>query len=155
MEPMTQAEIDAGTSNRLISLLPHRHPFLLVDRIVQYEPGKRIVSIKNVTRTEPFFPGHFPDNPIMPGVLMLEAMVQTAGVLVLGSLADPKEFVPVLTRVEKVRFRKPVCPGDQMVMEAQILRSRHPVWWFSGRGFLNGELAAEGQGQATMAKRMF
>lgn len=145
--------VDAETSRRLISLLPHRYPFLLVDRVVEYEPGRRIVGLKNVTRDEPFFDGHFPGYPIMPGVLIVEAMVQTAGMLALDTVPDPKSLLPVFTRIEKVRFRRPVVPGDQLVMELTVLRTRHPIWWFSGKAFVDGEVAVEGEAQASLGNR--
>ncbi len=150
---MTSEKIDAETSRRLISRLPHRYPFLLVDRIVEYEPGKRIVGVKGVTHNEPFFVGHFPDFPIMPGVLIMEAMNQTGGVLAMDSMNDKGEFLPILTRIEKARFRKPVLPGNQLVMKIEVTRHRHPVWWFQGKGYVDGELVAEGTVQATMGKR--
>jgi 3-hydroxyacyl-[acyl-carrier-protein] dehydratase len=145
--------IDAETSKRLIDLLPHRYPFLFVDRIVEHDPGKQIVGLKNVTRNEPFFDGHFPGQPIMPGVLIVEAMVQIAAILVLDSLDNAPEILPIFTRIEKVRFRRPVVPGDQLLMEARLLRTRRPIWWFSGTGTVDGERVAEGEAQATMGTR--
>ncbi|MEE8110478.1 MAG: 3-hydroxyacyl-ACP dehydratase FabZ [bacterium] len=150
---MTSEKIDAETSRRLISRLPHRYPFLLVDRIVEYEPGKQIVGVKGVTHNEPFFVGHFPDFPVMPGVLIMEAMNQTGGVLAIDSTNDKGEFLPILTRIEKARFRKPEFPGNQLVMKIEVTRHRHPVWWFQGKGYVDGELMAEGTVQATMGKR--
>ncbi len=150
---MTSEKIDAETSRRLISRLPHRYPFLLVDRIVEYEPGKQIVGVKGVTHNEPFFIGHFPDFPVMPGVLIMEAMNQTGGVLAIDSTNDKGEFLPILTRIETARFRKPVFPGNQLVMKSEVTRHRHPVWWFQGKGYVDGELMAEGTVQATMGKR--
>ncbi len=150
---MTSEKIDAETSRRLISRLPHRYPFLLVDRIVEYEPGKQIVGVKGVTYNEPFFIGHFPDFPVMPGVLIMEAMNQTGGVLAIDSTNDKGEFLPILTRIEKARFRKPEFPGNQLVMKIEVTRHRHPVWWFQGKGYVDGELMAEGTVQATMGKR--
>ncbi len=148
---MTSAKtVDAETSRRLISLLPHRYPFLLVDRILEYERGKRIVGLKNVTRNEPFFDGHFPGNPVMPGVLLVEAMVQSAAIMALDTLDNAKEVVPIFRRIQKVRFHRPVVPGDQLVLEARVLRTRHPLWWFSGTGTVDGELVAEGEAQAAM-----
>lgn len=148
---MTSAKaVDAETSRRLISLLPHCYPFLFVDRIVEYERGKRIVGLKNVTRNEPFFDGHFPGNPVMPGVLLIEAMVQTAAIMALDTLDNAKEVVPIFRRIQKVRFHRPVVPGDQIVLEARVLRTRHPLWWFSGAGTVDGELVAEGEAQAAM-----
>lgn len=129
----------------IMAMLPHAYPFLLVDRIVEIEPGKRAVGIKNVTYNEPFFPGHFPGRPIMPGVLIVEAMAQTAGVLVFNSLPieDRKKSVFFLG-MDNVRFRKPVFPGDQLRMELEITRHRQSIWGFKGKALVDGNLVAEG-----------
>jgi len=129
----------------IMAILPHAYPFLLVDRIVEIEPGRRVVGIKNVTYNEPFFPGHFPGRPIMPGVLIIEAMAQTAGVLVFNSLpeADRKKQVFFLG-IDNVRFRKPVIPGDQLRMELEITRHRQSVWGFKGKALVDGNVVAEG-----------
>ena len=129
----------------IMAILPHAYPFLLVDRIVEIEPGKRVVGIKNVTYNEPFFPGHFPGRPIMPGVLIIEAMAQTAGVLVLNSLPqEDREKKVFFLGIDNVRFRKPVIPGDQLRMELEITRHRQSVWGFKGKAFVDGNLVAEG-----------
>lgn len=129
----------------IMAILPHGYPFLLVDRIVEIEPEKRVVGIKNVTYNEPFFPGHFPSRPIMPGVLIIEAMAQTAGILVFSSLpqTDRKKQVFFLG-VDNVRFRKPVIPGDQLRMELEITRHRQSIWGFKGKALVDGNLVAEG-----------
>lgn len=129
----------------IMAMLPHAYPFLLVDRIVEIEPGKRAVGIKNVTYNEPFFPGHFPGRPIMPGVLIVEAMAQTAGVLVFNSLPieDRKKSVFFLG-MDNVRFRKPVFPGDQLRMELEITRHRQSIWGFKGKALVDGNVVAEG-----------
>jgi 3-hydroxyacyl-[acyl-carrier-protein] dehydratase len=129
----------------IMAMLPHAYPFLLVDRIVEIEPGKRVVGIKNVTYNEPFFPGHFPGRPIMPGVLIVEAMAQTAGVLIFYSLPeeDRKKTVFFLG-IDNVRFRKPVIPGDQLRMELEITRHRQSIWGFKGKAFVDGNVVAEG-----------
>ena len=129
----------------IMAVLPHAYPFLLVDRIVEIEPGKRVVGIKNVTFNEPFFPGHFPGQPIMPGVLIVEAMAQTAGILVFNSLPqeDHKKMVFFLG-IDNVRFRKPVIPGDQLRMELEITRRRQSIWGFKGKALVDGNLVAEG-----------
>ena len=129
----------------IMALLPHAYPFLLVDRIVEMEAGKRIVGIKNVTYNEPFFPGHFPGRPIMPGVLIVEAMAQTAGILVFNSMPEEDRKKPVFfLGMDNVRFRKPVIPGDQLRLELEITRHRQSIWGFKGRAFVDGKLAAEG-----------
>ena len=112
--------------NEIRAILPHRYPFLLVDRIVEME-ADRIVGIKNVTNNEPFFQGHFPDFPVMPGVLIVEAMAQTAGVLVLQSMPDRHNKLVLLVAVENARFRRPVVPGDTLRMEMKVLK-RRPAW---------------------------
>jgi len=128
----------------IMNILPHAYPFLLVDRIVEVEAGKRIVGIKNVTYNEPFFPGHFPNRPIMPGVLIVEAMAQTAGVLVFKSMPEEELKKPVyFLGIDHVRFRKPVIPGDQLRLELDITRHRQSIWGFKGKAFVEGKLVAE------------
>ena len=132
------------TINEILTMLPHAYPFLLVDRIVEIELGKRIVGIKNVTYNEPFFQGHFPSRPIMPGVLIVEAMAQTAGVLVFKSMPeeDYKKSVFFLG-MDNVKFRKPVIPGDQLRLELEITRHRQSIWGFKGKAFVDEKLVAE------------
>lgn len=127
------------------ALIPHRYPFLLVDRVLELEPEQRIRAIKNVTVNEPFFNGHFPHNPVMPGVLIIEAMAQTAAVLAFktdGSVPDEGSTV-YFASVDNVRFKRPVVPGDQLVMEAQIVRKMRNIWKFSAVARVDGELATE------------
>ena len=131
--------------NEIKQYIPHRYPLRLVDRIVELEIGKRIVGLKNVTINEPFFPGHFPHNPVMPGVLIIEAMAQTAAVLAFktdGSVPDEGSTV-YFASVDNVRFKRPVVPGDQLVMEAQIVRKMRNIWKFSAVARVDGELATE------------
>ena len=129
----------------IMAILPHAYPFLLVDRIVEIEPGKRAVGIKNVTYNEPFFPGHFPGRPIMPGVLIVEAMAQTAGVLAFYSLPEQERKKSVFfLGMDNVRFRKPVIPGDQLRMELEITRHRQSIWGFKGKALVDGNVVAEG-----------
>jgi len=132
------------TINEILTMLPHAYPFLLVDRIIEIELGKRIVGIKNVTYNEPFFQGHFPGRPIMPGVLIVEAMAQTAGVLVFKSMPeeDYKKSVFFLG-MDNVKFRKPVIPGDQLRLELEITRHRQSIWGFKGKAFVDEKLVAE------------
>jgi 3-hydroxyacyl-[acyl-carrier-protein] dehydratase len=128
----------------VMRLIPHRPPFLLVDRVVELEAFRRAVGIKNVTVNEPFFQGHFPAEPIMPGVLLVETMAQTAAVLAVAGLGPAHEGRPVyFMGIEGARFRRPVRPGDQLRAEIQVLRNRLGVWKFGGRVTVEGELAAE------------
>lgn len=122
-------------------ILPHRYPFLLVDRIVNLEPGVKIVGLKNVTINEPFFEGHFPGNPIMPGVLIVEAMAQVSGVL--AHYSDVLGKNVFFMSIEKAKFRKPVVPGDQLKLDINIIQQRGNVMKFSGRAFVDDNLVAE------------
>ena len=130
--------------NRIKELIPHRYPFLLIDGIQTLTPNESATGIKNVSVNEPFFEGHFPDRPVMPGVLIIESMAQTAGCLVVVSLGKESEgkLVYFMT-IENARFRKPVVPGDRMVVNVQKLRSRGSVFKFSGKAFVGEVLAAE------------
>ena len=133
--------------NEIKQYIPHRYPFLLVDRITELEIGKRVVGLKNVTVNEPFFPGHFPHNPVMPGVLIIEAMAQTAAVLAFktdGSVPDDDSTV-YFASVDNVRFKRPVEPGDQLVMEAEIVRKMRNIWKFKAVARVDGELATEAE----------
>jgi 3-hydroxyacyl-[acyl-carrier-protein] dehydratase len=123
-------------------LLPHRYPFLLVDRIVELELSKRIVGIKNVTFNEPFFTGHFPEKPIMPGVLILEAMAQTGGVLAFKSFPNMEGSV-FFTGIDDARFRKPVIPGDQLKLVVEVVRHRREIWVFNGKALVDDDVVAE------------
>lgn len=128
---------------RIMAALPHRYPLLLVDRILETEPGKRIVGLKNVTINEPFFTGHFPGHPIMPGVLIVEAMAQTGGVLMLSALDDPSSKVVYFMSLDEVKFRRPVVPGDQLRMEVDVLQNRGATVRLAGKAYVDGQLAAE------------
>ena len=133
-------------------ILPHRYPFLLVDRIEELE-AERIVGIKNVTANEPFFPGHFPDFPVMPGVLIVEAMAQVAGVLVLNQIADRKSKLVLLAGVDGAKFRRPVRPGDQLRMEMKVLRQRAAMVKVSGTATVNGVTVAEAEIMCVLTDR--
>ncbi|MBA4390435.1 MAG: 3-hydroxyacyl-[acyl-carrier-protein] dehydratase FabZ [Syntrophus sp. (in: bacteria)] len=128
--------------NEIRKLLPHSYPFLLVDRIIELEPGKRIVGIKNVTFNEPFFTGHFPERPIMPGVLILEAMAQTGGVLAFKSFPGMEGSV-FFTGIDDARFRKPVIPGDQLKLIVEVVRHRREIWVFDGKALVDDDVVAE------------
>ena len=129
--------------NEIQKILPHRPPFLLVDRIVELEPHKRIVGIKNVTMNEPFFVGHFPNFPVMPGVLIIEAMAQTGGVLALRDESDYSDRLVLFAAIERAKFRRPVVPGDQMRLELEVLSRRATFCRMQGKCFVDGQLAAE------------
>src|ERR1019366_4360807 len=128
--------------NEIRAILPHRFPFLLVDRIVEMD-AEHIVGIKNVTHNEPFFTGHFPDFPVMPGVLIVEAMAQTAGVLVLKSIPDRHRKLVLLVAIENARFRRPVVPGDTLRMEMKILKRKASVAKMAGVATVDGVVVAE------------
>ena len=127
------------------SILPHRYPFLLVDRIRELDPDRRIVGIKNVTINEPFFQGHFPGRPVMPGVLILEALAQVGGVLAFKSLGSVGRPVVYLTGIDGAKFRKPVVPGDILRLEVDVLKKRAPFWKMQGRAFVESELVCEAE----------
>jgi beta-hydroxyacyl-ACP dehydratase FabZ len=133
----------------IMELLPHRYPFLLVDRIVEWEPGKRIVGIKNVTINEPYFHGHFPGHPIMPGVLIVEALAQTGGILALKAMGDVPR-IAYFTGIDNCKFRRPVVPGDQLRLEITVIAHKGPVWKMHGEARVNGALVAKGDVTATI-----
>ena len=129
--------------NEIQQILPHRPPFLLVDRILELEPDKRIVGIKNVTMNEPFFVGHFPGYPVMPGVLIVEAMAQTGGILVMYGVPDASERLVLFASIEEAKFRRPVRPGDQLRLEVDVLSRKTTFARMKGKAFVDGELACE------------
>jgi len=139
---------------KIMQFLPHRYPFLLVDRVLELEPGVRIVALKNVTINEPFFQGHFPGQPVMPGVLIIEAMAQAGGLLAYESgPADKHGQLIYFMGMDKVRFRKPVVPGDQLIFEARILRMRTKVAKMAGTAFVDNQLVAEAELMASFGER--
>ena len=134
-------------------ILPHRYPFLLVDRILDLVPKERVIGVKNVTANEPFFQGHFPGHPIMPGVLIIEAMAQTGAILLLDTLGNPEKKLAFFTGMENVRFRKPVVPGDQLQMEIEMIRCRPTSFKMTGKAFVSGELVCEAEFMAAIVDR--
>ncbi len=137
----------------ILRILPHRYPFLLVDRILEIEPGKRVVGIKNVTFNEEFFQGHFPGNPVMPGVLIVEAMAQVAGVGLLGVLPEEVRKLLYLTGVDRCKFRRPVVPGDQLRIEADIVAVRSRLCKCRARATVDGALCAEAELTSALVDR--
>ena len=131
--------------NKIQSIMPHRYPFLLVDRIVELEPAKRVVGIKNVTINEEFFQGHYPGHPIMPGVLIVESMAQVGGFLMLQSIENAEEKLPFFTGIDRAKFRKPVIPGDTLKIEAEVIRLRGRIGKVSVKSYVEDKLVAEGE----------
>ncbi|RNC68909.1 MAG: 3-hydroxyacyl-[acyl-carrier-protein] dehydratase FabZ [Desulfuromonadales bacterium] len=140
--------------NQIMKILPHRYPFLLVDRIVELEEGKRIVGLKNVTINEPFFQGHFPGHPVMPGVLIIEGMAQVGGILAyLASSDEVRKKVCYFVGIDNARFRRPVRPGDQLQIEIVATGCRRGIWSFVGKASVNGNVVAEADLKATFADK--
>jgi 3-hydroxyacyl-[acyl-carrier-protein] dehydratase len=141
--------------HEILKYLPHRYPFLLVDRILACEPGKDIAALKNVTINEPFFGGHFPHYPVMPGVLIIEALAQAAAILTLKTVnrqAD-EDSLYYFVGIDGARFKKPVQPGDQLILKATILRERIGIWKYSARAEVDGRVAAEAELMCTMRSK--
>jgi 3-hydroxyacyl-[acyl-carrier-protein] dehydratase len=142
--------------NEIIGLLPHRYPFLLIDRVLSMEPDKSIVALKNVTINEPFFPGHYPHHPVMPGVLIIEAMAQASALLSFKSMkAKPSEnpnekSVYYFAGIDGARFRQPVGPGDQLIIKASLIRSMRGLYKFSATAEVDGKLVAEAELMCTV-----
>ncbi len=136
----------------ILQRLPHRYPFLLVDRVLEIEEGVRIKALKNVTINEPFFSGHFPGRPVMPGVLMLEALAQAAGLLAFKSMASglAEDAVYYFVGIDGARFKRPVVPGDQLLLEVELIRAKSRIFKFKARGLIGTELAVEAELMCTM-----
>ena len=139
--------------SEILKILPHRYPFLLVDRILEVEKGKRIVGIKNVTFNEEFFQGHFPGNPVMPGVLIVEAMAQVAAIGLLGIIPEHEKKLLYLSAVNRCKFRRPVVPGDQLRIEAEILNLKTRVCKCRAVATVNGQVCAEAELLSTLVDR--
>jgi 3-hydroxyacyl-[acyl-carrier-protein] dehydratase len=129
--------------NQIMAILPHRYPFLLIDRVLEITPKQRIIAIKNVSINEPFFQGHFPGYPIMPGVLIVEAMAQAGGALLLTEIPDRADKLMVFTGIEEAKFRRPVTPGDQVRFEVDVLQWRSRAVKMQGKAFVDGKLTCE------------
>ncbi|HVU44519.1 MAG TPA: 3-hydroxyacyl-ACP dehydratase FabZ [Terracidiphilus sp.] len=127
----------------ILDFLPHRYPFLLIDRVTEFEPTKRLVAIKNVTINEPFFQGHFPGHPIMPGVLVVEAMAQAGAIIMLAEITDRDKKLIVFTGIERAKFRQSVTPGDQLRIEVEVLAFRSRAGRIEGKAYVDGKLACE------------
>lgn len=138
---------------KILEILPHRYPFLMIDRILELEEGKSIKGLKNVTFNEPCFMGHFPEEPLMPAVLMLEALAQIGGILIRLSTHIEGEPEIFFSSVEKARFRKPVKPGDQLILEGELTGRKGPFWKLKGRALVDGEVAAEAELMGVLRER--
>lgn len=140
--------------NQIMEILPHRYPFLMVDRIVEVDPGKRIVGIKNVSINEPFFPGHFPGHPIMPGVLIIESMAQISAIMAyLASKEDDRDKVTYFMAIENARFRKPVKPGDQLRIEAETIFCKRGIWSMGCKAYVDDTLVTEAELKARLTDK--
>ncbi len=139
---------------KIMNLLPHRYPFIMIDRILELIPGEKVVALKNVTINEPFFQGHFPGSPIMPGVLIIEAMAQAGAVLAAKSLPEEEQGSLIyFMGMNKVKFRKPVVPGDQIIFEVKFLKQRAKVFKMSGMAFVDEKLVAEAELMASFGEK--
>ena len=139
--------------NQIQQIIPHRYPFLLVDAVLELEPGKRIVGIKNVTINEPFFAGHFPGTPVMPGVLIIEAMAQVGAILVLKDLPDREKKLLYFAGIDQVRFRQPVVPGNQLKLVVEILKLRPRYGKLKGEAYVGETLVAEAEVLSSIVDR--
>jgi 3-hydroxyacyl-[acyl-carrier-protein] dehydratase len=139
---MTQ-ESQTMNIGQIMEFLPHRYPFLLIDRVIEFERAKRIVAIKNVTINEPFFNGHFPGYPIMPGVLVVEAMAQAGCILLLNEVADRENKLVLFSGIDAAKFRRPIVPGDQLRLEIEVISFRSRGGRMAGRAYVDGKLACE------------
>ncbi len=137
----------------IMSVLPHRYPILLVDRVLELEPGKRIVAAKSVSVNEPVFQGHFPDHPVMPGVLLVEGLAQAAGILLLHAVPDRESKLLYFTGIDRARFRRPVVPGDLVIYEVELLRARSAFAKLEGRALVDGRVCAEAVCSSSMVDR--
>ena len=141
--------------NEILKQLPHRFPFLLIDRVLSLDPGKEIVALKNVSMNEPFFPGHYPHHPVMPGVLIIEAMAQAAAILSFTTQGDGPDdnSVYYFVGIDGARFKRPVVPGDQLVLKVKPVRNMRGLWKFSATAEVDGQLAAEAEIMCTVREK--
>lgn len=141
--------------HEILKYLPHRYPFLLIDRVLSWESGKTISALKNVTINEPFFPGHFPHHPVMPGVLIIEALAQAAAILTLktANLKADEDTIYYFVGIDRARFKKPVQAGDQLVLKATILRERIGIWKYSAHAEVDGRVVTEAELMCTMRSK--
>jgi 3-hydroxyacyl-[acyl-carrier-protein] dehydratase len=139
--------MNAMDIHAILEHLPHRYPMLLVDRVLELVPGERIVALKNVSINEPFFPGHYPHHPVMPGVLVIEAMAQAAALLSFKSMGEKSDEKSVyyFVGIDAARFKRPVVPGDQMILEVSVKATRRGIWKFSAQAKVDGQVAAEAE----------
>jgi len=135
---------------QILGMLPHRYPFLLIDRVLELDEGKSLVALKNVTYNEPFFQGHFPALKVMPGVLVIEALAQAGGILVYKSIPEPDKKITLLSKIDKAKFRKPVVPGDQLKLEVEMIRLKSKFCHVRGRALVDGEVVVEGEVMASL-----
>jgi 3-hydroxyacyl-[acyl-carrier-protein] dehydratase len=138
------------TIEKILKILPHRYPFLLVDRVLKLDKGKSIVAVKNVTYNEHFFQGHFPRLKVMPGVLIVEALAQAGGILLYHSIPNPGKILVFLSMIDKAKFRKPVVPGDQLKLEVKIVKLKSKFCQISGKALVDGEIVAESEVMASL-----
>lgn len=153
MSAQDEGVLGTADISKILAALPHRYPFLMIDKIIGIEGDKKAVGIKNVTANEPHFQGHFPDNPVMPGVLILEGMAQTAGTICL--LNQPGEGAPTqvyFMTIDKAKFRKPVLPGDVLEYHMTQMSKRRNMWWFRGEARVDGQLVAEAEVGAMISR---
>lgn len=146
-------ELGTADIERILTLLPHRYPFLLVDRIIEMDGDDSCIGIKNVTFNEPHFIGHFPGRPVMPGVLIIEGMTQTAGALCVAAHNTDKPQIVYFTTIDQCKFRRPVVPGDQIHFHLKKLKSRRGIWWYRGEARVDGQIAAEAEVSAMLVER--
>ena len=139
--------------NEIFKILPHRYPFLMVDRIIDIIDDKKIIGIKNVTINEPFFQGHFPGEPIMPGVLIIEAMAQVGGIFAIVTFNIPPNLITYFVGIDNARFRRPVVPGDVLRFELEFVKQRRGIYFFHGEAYVGDDLVAEADLKATFAPR--